>query len=263
MSPSWLIVCSTQDVAHRPAVHLRSYAVPFCASLKVLVVLILTRRSLANSILGAKHNTLRTAPHMFLYVGAGTDIRRALRISNNKDMILIDCQPFSEYGKLEGFSRPRFVPMVERLLLKHGFTKESSREWIHESSTGQTLTYYMNTAIPEDLEILDLAAVDTLFVAGYWPPVALMDALPAHPIHFWGAYGTTYENDTEEGETIISALHTCPAVRARFADFAYLDRNGPTRTFAHWDDFYTAWRAAETAHWAVYEDAAATQSDIT
>lgn len=200
---------------------------------------------------------------MFLYIGAGTDIRRALCVCNRKRMILVDCQPYSEYGKLlsgktrldgtDMYSRPKFPRHVANALRKHGFTKTASRTddvWVCTREGGPELIYYMNTSVPEDLNVLKpaLAEVDTLYVAGHWPHATILDALPKVPLYFWGAEGTSYSNARDEDYyTVVCALHADPAVRDRFTRFGLFARNGDKLEFSTWNEFCDAVTTAHAA----------------
>lgn len=190
----------------------------------------------------------------FLYIGAGVDLRRALSVCNRKNMVLVDSQPFSEYGKMQSgqrrmdgsdmYSRPTFPKYVANALRKHGFVKVASRStndvWVCTREGGATLTYYMNTAIPDDLDFLKpvLSDVDTLFVAGHWPHATVVDALPDRPLYFWGAHGTFYTGFHDCHDTVVCALHKHQAVRDRFVHFGYLARDGKKCTFPTWKEFY-------------------------
>lgn len=77
-----------------------------------------------------------------------------------------------------------------------------------------------------------LCEVDTLFVAGYWPHIALLSVLPRYNIGFWGAHGTLYDGSHEEYTTIICALNNRHEdVRKRFYEFGYLSSDGETLLF--------------------------------
>ena len=98
----------------------------------------------------------------------------------------------------------------------------------------------MNTAGPDDLEKLKpmVSNVKTLFVAGHWPHVSLLDVLPTTGIDFCGAYATSYCGFEEQHRTVVCALHQEEDVRNRFGNFQYLSKDGEIFQFDAWEDFY-------------------------
>ena len=192
-----------------------------------------------------------------LYVGAGTDIRRALDAATaTQAIVLMDSQPYSEYGKLlcgelrsdgtDGYSRPKFTAGVAKQFKKHRLEIDSSLStetmWVGTRAGRVVLTYYMSTSIPEDLQAVrpHLLTVETLLVRGYHPHVELLRALPGGKLHFVGGYGTSYADDEYESNTLVYWLHHDEATRAAFLDFAYLREDGTSVLFERWAQFVMA-----------------------
>jgi len=186
-------------------------------------------------------------------------------------MILIDSQPFSEFGKLlssmkrpdgtDGFSRPDFPKHVAKQLRKHRLQRDAELStadvWRCTRNGTHLLTYFMNTAIPEDLPCAraHLSNIDALFVMGHHPHGEVLDALPIRPLHFIGGDGTSYADD-DEGDSLVHRLHHSATARSAFSQFTYVhfydkgDKGDTTVcTFAEWADFamhaFSRWTCSE------------------
>lgn len=196
-----------------------------------------------------------------LYVGAGVDVRRALKCASAEQaVVLVDSQPYSEFGKLlcgaprsdgsDGYSRPGFVADVAKQLRKHRLTVDPCRStdttWVCVREGRVVLTYHMSTSIPEDLTVMGphLTHVETLLVRGHHPHVALLQALPVSGLHFVGGYGTSYGDDDDEPETLVHRLHHDAATRAAFVDFEYIREDGTSVVLGDWDAFVHAAKIA-------------------
>ena len=197
---------------------------------------------------------MESADGVMLYVGAGTDIRRALKLATaNQTIILMDSQPYSEYGKLQcgelradgtdGYSRPGFVADVAKQFRKHRLVvdprQSTNTTWVGVRGERVVLTYFMNTSLPEDLRDVSrqLAGVGTLLVRGYHPPVALLNALPTRNLLFVGGYGTSYSRDEDEKDTLVYWLHSDSKTRLVFITFEYHRGDGKSVRFSRWDAF--------------------------
>lgn len=194
-----------------------------------------------------------------LYVGAGTDIRRALNIATaTQTIVLMDSQPYSEFGKLlcgelrsdgsDGYSRPKFTGGVAKQFKKHGLEIDpllsTDTTWVGKRAGRVVLTYHMSTSIPEDLQAMSphLLTVETLLVRGHHPHVELLRALPKGKLHFVGGYGTSYADDDDESDTLVYWLHHDEATRAAFLDFEYRREDGTSVLFKSWATFAMASR---------------------
>ena len=161
---------------------------------------------------GYMHSTI-------LYVGAGLDIRTVIRFASaDQHIIMVDSQPFSEFGKMQsgiimshgqdGFCRLRFLPCLLRLLKKYRFdvtrSEKNPNVLIGSRNGHHILTYHINTSIPEDIHLLDLKSVDTLFVKGHHPHSDVVFEL--RNVTFVGCHGTCYTDEDEE-ESIVNWLY--------------------------------------------------------
>jgi len=195
-----------------------------------------------------------------LYIGAGIDVRRVLiDTPSNHHIIMVDSQPYSEFGKLAAIdpssgrnllSRPKFVKCLTNTLKRHKLefdstiSSETKLSW--RRSGAHVLTYFINTSIPEDIETLRpyLTQVDTLYVRGHSPHKNILDALPVRPLTFVGGCGTCYmpEEDTDENTitTLIDKLHSDSSYRDSFQLFVYITSDHGRVEHTRWVDFVKA-----------------------
>lgn len=189
-----------------------------------------------------------------IYIGAGTDFKNfKLMDKEIKKIICIDGQPFSEFGKKisrtntgNGFSRPNFLnKLLEqaqiynfKLIHKNGDT------YIFESST-QTVMYYINTAIPDDIHKIqkDIKDFEHIIVMGHDPNSEFMK-YSNKKITLWGNINTVYKDEyydrfaKEEGEdnNIIFKLNYEKEYKNKFKKFKII-KDGDITEFDIWDDF--------------------------
>ncbi len=192
-----------------------------------------------------------------LYVGAGLDVRRTLRVTNDI-VVMMDSQPFSEFGKLlcgmkridgsDVFSRPKFPSNVAKQLRKHGLHHEldpsNPNVWICRRRGLHVLTYLMNTSLPSDIGdarvSCELREITAIFVSGHHPAGVLMDAIPTRPLQFIGGDGTIFHAHDHDGDdTVVSRLHTDETTRAAFSLFTYhnFHTDGHVHVFTNWFEF--------------------------
>ena len=149
-----------------------------------------------------------------VYVGTGTDILPLLLFPSIQEWIYMDSLPRSEWGTLPSTPSTTFLPLLHSLLQASGWIKEPKDDGkepkddgkepkdaakepkdrlVYQSATKQRLTYFINTACPEELTEEHrrlFATADTLVLIGHDP--AFLDMLPPH-IRLITNLHTTYD----------------------------------------------------------------------
>ena len=183
-----------------------------------------------------------------IYIGAGIDIRPVNLFKNITEFVYVDCQPFSEFGiettiqpdGSNGFARPRFLDNLKKEMNKNNFVlKEQCDDKIIYSNTNQTITYFINTAIPEHIDKIKdaIADFDILIVVGYNPHSIIME-YTTKKIIFIGFSGTCYDYYEDEGtNSVTNKLHKCADFRNKFKFFLYIDKQKYLNKYTDWIDF--------------------------
>lgn len=136
-----------------------------------------------------------------IYVGAGTDILPLLLFPTIREWIYMDSLPRSEWGTLPSTPSTTFLPLLHSLLQASGWVQQTPKDakepkdrLVYQNPiTKQRLTYFINTACPEELTEEHrrlFAAADTLVLIGHDP--AFLDMLPSC-IHLITNLHTTYD----------------------------------------------------------------------
>ena len=153
----------------------------------------------------------------------------------------MDSLPRSEWGTLQGTPSTTFLPLLHSLLQASGWDKEpkdadkepkdSKDRIVYQNPvTKQRLTYFINTACPEELteEHRHLfATADTLVLIGHDP--AFLDMLPPH-IHLITNLHTTYDRTLCDPDRMIAHLATHPD---RIKSIVQIRETQP---YEHWED---------------------------
>lgn len=153
-----------------------------------------------------------------LYIGAGLDMTPLQYMYHVKDFVYVDSRPYSEYGlsiyldkngqntSYDSF----FLFRLEQLMKKHNMSKCYKKDNKHVYSDGErTLTYYVNTSIPEHIPVIkhELKNTDAIIVSGHDPHYEIMNHFE-EPIHFIGVEGTCYTPDeTSDGDELCHNLN--------------------------------------------------------
>ncbi len=182
-----------------------------------------------------------------IYIGAGTDVEPVHRLENIAEFIYIDGQPNSEFGtKLfgnimsngyDGFSRPRFIPNLERNMEKIGMELRSVKRNLRIYSNGrQEVKYYTNTAIPDHYGILKemLSDADTLIISAHDPDSIFLDGMK-NKLHFIGFSNTYFGPESDNSNGIIARLNR-GEIKNKFSSFTYVWGDG-MQAFGDWRDF--------------------------
>ena len=179
-----------------------------------------------------------------VYVGAGTDILPLLLFPNIREWIYMDSLPRSEWGTLPSTPSTTFLPLLHSLLQANGWRKEpkdadkepkdadkepKDRIVYQNPTTKQRLTYFINTACPEELTEEHrrlFATADTLVLIGHDP--VLLDMLPR--IHLITNLHTTYHRtlcDPDRMKAYLAAHPDCIASLVQIRE---------TQPYEHWTD---------------------------
>ena len=142
-----------------------------------------------------------------VYIGAGTDVSPIQRLTDIKDFVYIDGQPFSEFGALShkcdpclcsetcvGFSRPSFLQRLKDEMDKINMSyKQISENEIEFTNETQRVTYFINTAIPDHIDRIKerINDFDNLIVMGHIPHSIILD-YTTKSLTFWGNKRTVY-----------------------------------------------------------------------
>ena len=182
-----------------------------------------------------------TTPFRALYVGAGTDILPLLLFPTIREWIYMDSLPRSEWGTLPSTPSTTFLPLLDSLLQDNGWIQQTpkgpkaadkepkDRIVYHNPITKQRLTYFINTACPEELTEEHrrlFATADTLVLIGHDP--VMLDMLPR--IHLITNLHTTYHRTLCDPDHMKAYLATHPD---RIASLVQIRE---TQSYEHWTD---------------------------
>lgn len=192
-----------------------------------------------------------------IYIGAGLDVKPIQFLSNIKDFVYIDCQPFSEFGtKIHkctpgwcsknclGFSRPMFLPRLKTSMEKIGMKyKKISDDELEFTNDKQLVTYFINTSMPEHIDKVKsrIKGFDNFIVMGHDPDSTVLK-YTNNKITFWGNEYTYYRRDdlcdeiNKTQNNIISRLHREIKTRNKFNWFNIIKGNKVYR-FDRWSNF--------------------------
>jgi hypothetical protein len=187
-----------------------------------------------------------------VYVGAGTDILPLLLFPTIREWIYMDSLPRSEWGTLPSTPSTTFLPLLHSLLQASGWDKEpkaadkepkaadkepkaadkepKDRLVYQNPATKQRLTYFINTACPEELTEEHrrlFATADTLVLIGHDP--VILDMLPPH-IHLITNLHTTYHRTLCDPDRMKAHLAAHPD---RIASLVQIRETQP---YEHWTD---------------------------
>ena len=173
-----------------------------------------------------------------IYIGAGTDILPLLLFPTIREWIYMDSLPRSEWGTLPSTPSLTFLPLLHGLLQANGWIKES-KDNVKESkdalfyqnpTTKQRLTYFINTACPEELTEEHhrlFTTADTLVLIGHDP--VLLDMLPPR-IHLITNLHTMYDR------ALCFPGHMITHVAAHPERIQSLVQIRETQPYEHWTD---------------------------
>ena len=188
-----------------------------------------------------------------VYIGAGTDVRPVQFLTYIKDFVFIDCQPFSEFGTMvhecnpewcskncNGFSRPRFIPKLKEQMEKIGMKyEEISDNELKFTNETQTVTYFVNTAMPDHIDRVKerIKDFDNFIVMGHDPDSTAIKYTTKN-ITFWGNTKTVYSkcDDDENKNALCFRIHRENTIRERFLRFNIIDGDDVTN-FDNWSNF--------------------------
>ena len=180
-----------------------------------------------------------------LYVGAGTDTLPYELLTDIKDFVHIDSQPFSEFDVKQseiimddGYSPPDFLTsLTDNYATKKLEPIYDDNNKIIYVNKDRAITYFTNTSIPNNINIVfqDIKDVDTLIVRGHDPHSMIMDIIEK-PITFIGFSSTSYANYNDD-DTVIKQLHTNQTIRDKFNKFIFYDEHNHKHTFNTWEEF--------------------------
>ena len=172
-----------------------------------------------------------------VYIGAGTDILPLLLFPSIREWIYMDSLPRSEWGTLPSTPSTTFLPLLHSLLQSSGWDKEpkadkepKDRLIYQNPATKQRLTYFINTACPEELTEEHrrlFATADTLVLIGHDP--VILEMLPPH-IHLITNLHTTYHRTLCDPDRMKAYLATHPD---RIASLVQIRETQP---YEHWTD---------------------------
>ena len=155
-----------------------------------------------------------------VYIGAGLDIIPII-VTDIKEFIYIDSQPFSEYGTLiyndktnmscnvekkdrveNSFSRKEFLQNLHKVMSQIHFKLiESNNTYLLFKNNEKSLKYYYSCAFPEYIDndqiIIDINTCDTIIMAGHNPHKKIFDYLQT-PVNFIGNLHTVYLSNNKD-----------------------------------------------------------------
>ena len=175
-----------------------------------------------------------------IYVGAGTDILPLLLFPTIREWIYMDSLPRSEWGTLPSTPSTTFLPLLHSLLRDNGWIQQTPKEpnaakepkdrIVYQNPiTKQRLTYFINTACPEELTEDHrrlFATADTLVLIGHDP--VILDMLPH--IHLITNLHTTYDRTLCDPDRMKAYLATHPD---RIKSIVQIREIHP---YEHWED---------------------------
>ena len=191
--------------------------------------------------------------HKALYIGAGLDMRPIQHLKHIHQFIYVDSRPYSPYGREITTNENdqntcydyTFLEKLDDTMKTHKMKLCVVKDHKRVYSDGvKTVSYYVNTSIPEDIQLIsyDLRDVTTLIVAGHDPHIEIVKHL-RDPVHFVGFENTHFDfDDTSDDDELMHWLHR-NKYHNYFIDFTYvyferyfsMNRN----TFSTWDEFVT------------------------
>ena len=177
-----------------------------------------------------------------LYVGAGTDTTPITSLKHINEFIFIDCQPFSEFGVLVhkcdprwcnevciGYSRPRFIKEIVNKMKKIGMNyKKISDNELKFTNEIQTVTYFVNTSIPEHIDRISVRIkdFDNLIVMGHDPDSIVLKYTNKN-LTLWGntetVYSKCYDDIGECKNNLCFRMNREKSIRNRFLHFNLID----------------------------------------
>ena len=186
-----------------------------------------------------------------LYIGAGLDLRPLKHLQSINEFIYVDSRPYSEFGR-EIFINKKgentsydhtFISDLDDTMKTHKMNLcvviDNKRVY---SDGSKTIIYYVNTSIPEDIDIIkhELNTIDTLIIAGHDPHYELIERFK-EPIHFIGFEDTYFDKDpTSDEDELTHCLHR-NKYHTKFIDFSYMYFiryfKMKKQTFSSWNDF--------------------------
>jgi hypothetical protein len=175
-----------------------------------------------------------------VYIGAGTDILPLLLFPTIREWIYMDSLPRSEWGTLPSTPSTTFLPLLHSLLQASGWVQQTPKEpkdaakepkdrIVYQSATKQRLTYFINTACPEELTEEHrrlFATADTLVLIGHDP--VILDMLPR--IHLITNLHTTYDRTLCDPDRMKAYLAAHPD---RIKSIVQIRETHP---YEHWED---------------------------
>jgi len=191
-----------------------------------------------------------------LYIGSGCDIFPISFLSYIKDWVYIDCQPFSEFGKIVhicdkrwcpdkciGYSRPGFIPKVIKNMkdigLKYKKVSENELEFTNET---QRVTFFVNTSVPEDNDRIKtrIKDFDNWIVMGHDPDASVLKYTTKN-ITFWGNRETSYSKCEQDDyrknvNELCFHLNRIGTIKNHFTRFNCI-HNGKVNSFDNWYSF--------------------------
>lgn len=202
-----------------------------------------------------------------LYIGAGTDLKTIKNLPHIKSFIYIDSQPHNEneneiqkhsyqnfnslfswfYPKINGFCKSNLLFDLKDIAKKEDIvlTEETSNKLIF-TYNDQTITYFINTKVPDHLENIkeNITDFDNLIVIGHDPDSKILE-YTKNKINFWGNISTVYKNEyydklakvNEETNKICYRLNYEQNFQEKFHKFNLIELNGYNRKFIYWDNF--------------------------
>ena len=156
-----------------------------------------------------------------IYIGANTDIEPILLYKNIKEWILVDSQPFSEFGidRRKGFERNYFIPELLEVMEKNNFTTSKyvkDKYYIFTNNkTNQNIKYHINCGIPEEYNKIkdDIKDWDVLVNIGFDPDkIILNESNKIKDLLFIGSNNCVYNHKNielteEDKNTVVSLLN--------------------------------------------------------
>lgn len=156
-----------------------------------------------------------------IYIGANIDIEPILLYKNIKNWVLVDSQPFSEFGidRRKGFERNYFIPELLEVMEKNNFTiskhvKDKYFIFIN-NKTNQNIKYHINCGIPEEYNKIkdDIKDWDVLVNIGFDPDkIILNESNKIKDLLFIGSNNCVYNHKNielteEDKNTVVSLLN--------------------------------------------------------
>ena len=191
-----------------------------------------------------------------VYVGAGADFQTIVWLPDNLNVLMIDSQPYSEFGPLvceendrtgtyNGFARINFIPRLLKTSGEYDLTLDcKSLTEINITGLEKDVLYYVNTVIPHDLKKIrkSINGFTNLIVMGHDPNYEIMNYTDKK-VTFWGNLNTVYNLPTPEYLDrcekfgVIYKLNTDIDFRNKFKSYNLLTGNNKYISFTNWETF--------------------------